>query len=510
MSLRARLIAALIVLATAGLVTLAAVTYAEQRSFLLDRVDQQARDAQRPVSFALDGGGFLVPGIRRPPPLIRGIPGQPQPLAPPTQPGEGDDGGGGSGPQGLPRGTVGQLRNSRGTVVKKTAVRSYGDVALPAPNLPAKIPVDQPITVGSKGGSGLRYRVLAEPTHDRPGFTTVVALPLREADATLDRLLRVEGLVILCVLLLLGGLAWWVVRLGLRPLDRMGETADAIAGGDLSRRVSPATERTEVGRLGLALNAMLGQIEKAFAERQASENRLRQFLADASHELRTPLASIRGYAELFRIGAARKPADTEKAMGRIEDESARMGALVENLLTLARLDQVPEVARKPVDLSALARDAADDARAIAPDRDISLRGDEVMVLGDASQLRQVLGNLVRNALVHTPAGTPIELGVQREDGAGVFTVQDHGRGLPSDDSDVLFERFWRADPGRERGRAGAGLGLSIVAAIVEAHGGRVTAANAPGGGALFTITLPAAGGDTEPAAPAARAAEAPA
>jgi two-component system OmpR family sensor kinase len=296
-----------------------------------------------------------------------------------------------------------------------------------------------------------------------------------------------------------------VVRLGLRPLDRMGDTAGAIAGGDLSRRVSPATERTEVGRLGLALNAMLGQIEKAFAERQASESRLRQFLADASHELRTPLASIRGYAELFRIGAAREPADTEKAMGRIEDESARMGALVENLLTLARLDQVPEVARNPVDLVDLARDAADDARAIAPERDIGLIGeqDAVTVLGDQSQLRQVLGNLVRNALMHTPGGTPIELSVRRGPaGDAVVEVRDHGPGLPTDDTYALFERFWRADPGRERGRGGAGLGLSIVAAIVDAHGGRVAAANAPGGGASFTITLPAAGTDTAPVPPA--------
>src|SRR2546423_3446163 len=237
---------------------------------------------------------------------------------------------------------------------------------------------------------------------------------------------------------------------------------------------------------------MLGQIEKAFAERQASEKRLRQFLADASHELRTPLASIRGYAELFRIGAARKPADTEKAMGRIEDESARMGALVETLLTLARLDQLPEVARNPVDLTQLARDTADDARAVAPDRDVNLEVDDsVTVLGDQSQLRQVLGNLVRNALTHTPAGTPIEISVRRGGARdAVLVVRDHGRGLPTDDTDALFERFWRADPGRGRGRAGAGLGLSIVAAIVEAHGGNVKAANAEGGGAVFTIILP--------------------
>src|SRR4051794_16013226 len=484
MSLRTRLIAALIVLAAAGLVTLAAVTYAEQRSFLLDRVDQQARDAQRAVNFELVGpdGGPGIPGARfrlPPPPLLRGV----GPGPPPDQ--------GGSGPQGLPCGTVGQLRGPLDRVIRTTSVRTYGENSLPAPKLPASIPLEKPITVGSQG-SGLRYRVLAQPTHDHPTLTTVVALPLREADATLDRLLRVEALVIGAVLLLLGALAWWVVRLGLRPLDRMGETAGAIARGDLSRRVSPATERTEVGRLGLALNAMLGQIEKAFAERQASESRLRQFLADASHELRTPLASIRGYAELFRIGAARKPADTEKAMGRIEDESSRMGALVENLLTLARLDQVPEVARKPVDLTALARDAADDARAVAPDREVRLReGDgAVTVMGDASQLRQVLGNLVRNALTHTLPGTPIDLSVTNGAAAAVVEVRDHGPGLPTDDTDALFERFWRADPGRERGRGGAGLGLSIVAAIVAAHGGSVKAANADGGGAVFTISLP--------------------
>jgi two-component system OmpR family sensor kinase len=482
-SLRTRLIAALIVLAAAGLVTLAAVTYAEQRSLLFERVDQQAHEAQRAMSFALAGS----PGR----PAFGGRP----PLAPPPPGRDGDGRGpdGGSGPQGLPRGTYGQLRDSTGEVLASTTVRSYRDDALPAPKLPETLPLREIITVGSRGGSGLRYRVLAEATHDRAGATTVVAVPLREADATLDSLLRVEALVIGAVLVLLAALAWWVVRLGLRPLDRMGETAGAIAGGDLSRRVEPATERTEVGRLGLALNAMLVQIEKAFAERQASENRLRQFLADASHELRTPLSSIRGYAELFRIGAARKPADTEKAMSRIEDESERMGALVENLLTLARLDQVPEVARRPVDLAVLAGDAADDARAIAPDRSITLRAAApVTVLGDASQLRQVLGNLVRNALVHTPAGTPVELSVDIVGDEAVLEVRDHGRGLPTDDTDALFERFWRADPGRERGRAGAGLGLSIVAAIVSAHGGQVRAANAEGGGASFTIGLPAA------------------
>jgi two-component system OmpR family sensor kinase len=272
----------------------------------------------------------------------------------------------------------------------------------------------------------------------------------------------------------------------------MGETAGAIAAGDLTRRVSPADERTEVGRLGLALNAMLGQIERAFSERQASEERLRQFLSDASHELRTPLTSIRGYAELFRMGAAADPDDVAKAMARIEDEAARMGALVEDLLALARLDEMPQTARVPVELAPLVRDAADDTRAAARDREVTVTidGDHV-VRGDAAQLRQVLANLTRNALTHTPPATPIELSLTGRNGTVRIVVRDHGPGLPAGADANVFERFWRSEGGRERGRAGAGLGLAIVAAIVDAHDGRVSAANAPGGGAQFVIELPA-------------------
>ena len=246
--------------------------------------------------------------------------------------------------------------------------------------------------------------MIAQPDRFGDGVL-VAAVPLTEVDETLQRLLVVEGLVLGGVLLLLGAAAWVVVRVGLLPLDRMGHTAGAIAGGDLSRRVSPTDPRTEVGRLGIALNAMLDRLEQAFAERQASEDRLRRFIADASHELRTPLASIRGYAELFRMGAAREPDDVARSMERIEDEAARMGVLVEDLLTLARLDQVPDVPHVPVDLGDIARDAVDDARATAPDRAIELRLDPPAgVTGDPHQLRQVLANLLRNALVHTPGG----------------------------------------------------------------------------------------------------------
>ena len=252
------------------------------------------------------------------------------------------------------------------------------------------------------------------------------------------------------------------MRVGLRPLDAIGVTAGAIAAGDLSRRVDHAEPRTEVGRLGLSLNAMLARLEEAFAERRASEERLRRFLADASHELRTPLASIRGYAELFRIGAAARPEDVAKAMSRIEDESARMGVLVEDLLALARLDEVREQVREPVDLAALAADAVDDARAVAPDRAIELVASDgaIVVDGDAGQLRQVLANLMRNALVHTPAGTRIEVSVTARDGAATLAVRDFGPGLPTDDPEravrSLLARRSRPRPRARRRRPRAG------------------------------------------------------
>jgi len=298
----------------------------------------------------------------------------------------------------------------------------------------------------------------------------------------------VTGAVVLSALVLL---ALLIVRLGLRPLERMGATAEAIAAGDLSQRVSPATPRTEIGRLGLALNSMLAQIESAFAERTRSEQRLRRFIGDASHELRTPLTSIRGYAELLRRGAQRSPEDAELARRRIEEEATRMGVLVDDMLLLARLDQGRPLDREPVDLRAIVRDARADALAVAPDRPVSVAAPEpVVVTGDDMRLRQVVGNLVRNAVVHTPPGTPIEIGVARRDGRAVVRVADHGPGLPADVAARVFEPFFRGDPGRSRDRGGSGLGLSIVAAVVAAHRGSVRVAQTPGGGATFEVELP--------------------
>jgi two-component system OmpR family sensor kinase len=463
MSLRARLIVGLLALATVGLVVLAAITYAEQRNFLLDRVDQQARD------------GINVAGR----PFGRG-----------PRPGfdRGDRPPGG----GLPADAIFYQRDPSGATIAWSFASPYSESSRQkAPALPQDLTTDKLVTIKD---DGQRYRVLAEPSDE--GGTYAVAIPLHDVDQTLNRLLLVEGLVILGILVAIGALAWWLVRIGLRPLDRMGVTAGNIAAGDLSHRVDETSPKTEVGRLGLSLNRMLDRLEEAFTERQASEDRLRRFLADASHELRTPLASIRGYAELFRIGAAREPADVEKAMTRIESEAARMGVLVEDLLTLARLDEVRDVIRGEVDLTRLAGDAVDDARATAPDRAIDLYAEgRAVVQGDPSQLRQVLANLLRNALVHTPERTSIEVTVRREGADAVeLEVRDHGPGLPQDGThpaDAIFERFWRAEAGRERGRAGAGLGLAIVAGIVGAHGGTVHAADAPGGGARFTVRLPA-------------------
>jgi two-component system OmpR family sensor kinase len=477
-SLRVRLVLGLLILAALGLLLVGGVTYAEQRSFLFTRIDQQAQSATAVVSRALDQAGFAGG------PSESGPPGRV-----PGDHGGGPRGGGADATANLPPGTYGQRRTAAGQVMGHI-ILSYGETPLPAPRIPAGLAPGQLVTVDSVTGAGPRYRVLAERDMDNTAMT-VVAVPLREVDQTLHRLLAVEAIVIGGVLLALGLLAWLVVRLGLRPLDRMERTAEAIAAGDLSRRVSPATPRTEIGRLGLALNTMLERLQQAFTAREASEQRLRQFLADASHELRTPLASIRGYAELFRMGAAADPQDTRKAMRRIEDEAARMGILVEDLLTLARLDAVRETVHEPVELFPLARDAVDAARVRAPQREITLHGDpSATVHGDPHQLRQVLDNLLRNAIVHTPEGTPVDVRVGRDPDGCRLEVRDHGPGLPPGDPQGLFERFWRAEAGRERGKGGAGLGLAIVAAIADAHGGAVTAENAPDGGARFVVSLP--------------------
>lgn len=364
------------------------------------------------------------------------------------------------------------------------------------------------LAVPSRAGEGvsplLSLRQEASPSPDAepdaaPGHATVaVAVSLEAMDSTVDRL-RVVGLVagslLLAVLAVVGGVA---IRAGLAPLRRVEETAAAIAAGDLTRRVpEPGAPGTEVGRLTRSLNGMLTQIEQGFAARQESEARMRRFVADVSHELRTPLFGIKGFSELYRMGGT----DAEAALARIESESGRLARLVDDLLLLAALDEPEGVAAAleptPMDLRTLAADAKHDFAALDPSRPITLTGPDggpaasAPVLGDEARLRQVVSNLVGNAVTHTPAGTPVRVGVGTVGAEAVLVIEDSGPGLSTEEAARAFDRFYRADASRARTTGGAGLGLAIVRSIVTAHGGRVEICPAPGQGAAFRILLPA-------------------
>jgi two-component system OmpR family sensor kinase len=478
LSLRTRLVLLLVALAVVGLAAADFASYRALHNYLYDRVDQQLESAVVPVSTFLAhraGEGEAAAGLAGP------------------GPGEGGPGGPTPGGSHLPDTAYGQLR-SDGEVVAHTNSNFFGE-EVPVPQVPSNLEAAaspemiSPVTVGERGGGSEQFRIAA--VEFEGGIESIVAVPLGDTNATLSHLALIELVVSAAILIALGLAAWWLVGVGLRPLRWMGEVAGQIAAGDLSRRVEPDNDRTEVGRLGRSLNAMLVQIEAAFAERAAGERRLRRFLADASHELRTPLASIRGYSELYRLGAARDPAEVERAMSRIESESARMGGLVDDLLTLARIDEVREPAREPLDLRELLEDARDDARAAAPERQITLNPTgPVATRADGDALRRVFGNLLRNAIVHTPEGAPIELTLETTEARAIVRVRDHGPGLPPGDPNAVFERFWRDSDSRGRDDGGAGLGLAIVAALVNAHGGSVEAASPADGGALFTVRLP--------------------
>jgi two-component system OmpR family sensor kinase len=372
---------------------------------------------------------------------------------------------------------------------------------------------NQPSTVPSADGR-TDWRVM---TGDLPGgYTLVVATDLEGDQAAIRKLVSTEVIVGLIVLTVLGVAGYVLVRNSLRPLAEVESTARAIAAGDLSRRVPEGDERTEVGRLSTSLNGMLSRIEAAFRAQQASEeqargseHRMRRFVADASHELRTPLTSIRGFAELYRQGAVRSDEDVRRLMERIEAEGARMGLLVEDLLLLARLDQQRPLTFAPVDLAAIAGDAVHDAKAVQPDRPIALHLDESLtdvpvVRGDEGRLRQVVGNLVTNALTHTPAGTRVTVTVAEapdDPGVLVLRVADEGPGMDDADAERAFERFYRADASRNRSAGGTGLGLAIVSSLVAAHGGSVGLDTAPGKGAVVTVRLPRSGPPEPPPVP---------
>jgi two-component system OmpR family sensor kinase len=357
--------------------------------------------------------------------------------------------------------------------------------------------------VQCRPGQPPTYSTCADPGPQATGFVVIVAQPLSAIAGTLGRLLDVELAVTGAALVAALLLGWWLVQIGLRPLRAVERTAAAIADGELDQRVPGAGANTEVGRVARALNVMLGRIETAFGERDAteadlreSEGRMRQFVADASHELRTPLAAISAYAELFERGASSRADDLERVMTGIAGEAGRMGHLVEDLLLLAHLDEGRPLVRQPVELVALAGEAAQTARTVAPGWPVTLTAREpVEVTGDAARLRQVLDNLLSNVRAHTPAGTTTELGIARDADSAVITCADNGPGLGTESADRVFERFFRVDPSRSRQHGGAGLGLSIVDSIVRAHGGTVTARARVGGGVTFSVRLPLDGTD---------------
>jgi two-component system OmpR family sensor kinase len=493
----------LVGIVAAGLVVSDVVTYTSLKSFLGTRLNQQLQAARGPVAHALEEcyqageSPFTPPGVNSTCHLNLNEAAQ------------------------VPSGTYGELRDPTSGAPLAWTCFSPGDHASSSPLLPSPLPVssgDQRATsfsVSKTGCGAHTYVAVASDTTsfiNGQTFVVVVAVPLTEEDQTLSHLLLVEGLVSLAVLIGLGALSWWVVRRGLRPLDEMTTTAGAIASGDLSQRVPHTESHTEVGRLGVALNVMLSEIEVAFAARAASEERLRRFLADASHELRTPLTSIRGYAEIFDRGARDRPEDLATSMRHIRSEANRMSELVDDLLLLARLDRERPLAHEQVELTTVAVAAVDAARVQAPDRTVTFTPrPPVVVTGDANRLRQVIDNLLANAINHTPAGTAIDVGVAADGTTALLTVADHGQGIDAADRDHIFEPFHRADPSRARATGGVGLGLAIVSAIATAHGGGVGVDSEPGSGATFWVRLPlvrtevtppaAAGGEEAPPPP---------
>lgn len=460
MSLRTRLLLGLLGLVSVGLVASDFITYRFLQSFLMDRLDEQVQAAVDPVASRLSAGERRSPPLNRTP---------------------------------IPGGTYGAVVDNDGNVQLSRPFGYEGEdlESLPQPKLTVgDLGRREPFTTPAVERTAPGFRVVVVPLSSTANL--VVAVPMNDVVQTLRRLVLIELVTTAAVLAGVGGLALVVVRAGLRPLEDIGRTAGAIAEGDLSRRVERAEPATEVGRLGLSLNAMLSQIQSAFEARQASEDRLRRFVADASHELRTPLTSIRGYAEMFRRGASERPEDLTTSMRRIEEESARMGVLVDDLLLLARLDQGRPLDHRPVDLNRVAADAVADARAVEPERAITLETSSAgaVVLGDELRLRQVAANLLANARQHTPPTAAVRVGVRRENGSVVLEVADDGPGLLPEEAAKVFERFYRADPSRNRNQGGTGLGLSIVAAVAAAHGGRARVESVPGEGARFWVELP--------------------
>ncbi|TMK49808.1 MAG: HAMP domain-containing protein [Actinobacteria bacterium] len=485
MSLRLRLLTGLAALVVLGLGVFGTVTYLSVNHFLLNRLDSQLSDAARALTgtdaarLRIAGGGGLGGG-------------------------PGPDGPGGNGSDET------SARNAAGPELFVEFVHPDGSAFEPvratsdpggvAPQLAPVVAAmatgrggDRPqartfTTSAAAGGGSERVAVL--PMNGGAIVVTASLQPIRD---TLWRLLVVELAVGLGVLVLTGGLGLALARQATRPLEEIAATADAIAAGEMDRRVPAGRSGSETGRVARALNTMLTQIQDAFRRRDDTEARLRTFVADASHELSTPLTSIRGYAELFHRGLQDRPEDLAKALRRIESEATRMGVLVDELLTLASFDAGRPLGRDPVDLRAIAADAAADLRAVDPARPVDLDAAQpVIVVGDEARLRQVAANLVSNVRRYTPPGTPVTVRAHRQDGVGLLEVADSGPGMTPDQAARVFDRFFRVDKARSRAMGGAGLGLAIVASIAEAHGGQATVKTTVGEGTTFTVAIPLA------------------
>jgi len=491
-TLRRRLVVTIVAVVAVGLVAVDLVVLTSLHSFLYGRVDSQlttaAREAAGAVNRATDAGRPLS---------VADVRGRVSPDV-----------------------YVLLLDPSGATVLAAPSGSRFRSD--PVPHLPRPLPVrplsdavdlDHPalayrpaasaLTVGSTQRNGRNQRASPGPDYrllavSVPGHTLVVATRLDSVTATLDSLQEVLVGFTVGLLLLLMVVIAVIVRRGLRPLEDMSRQADAIAAGDLGRRVHPDDGTTEISRLGRALNGMLAQIEVAFAHRAGSEERLRSFLADASHELRTPLTSIQGYAELLRRDALPDEAARDRALQRIEQEAARMGVLVGDLSVLAREGEGPAPTLERVDLAGLVAAVVEDARMIDRGRrlDLDARG-PVPVLGESARLEQLVHNLVGNALGHTPAATAVEVRVAAEDGQAVLVVRDHGPGLDPDQAQHVFDRFYRG--GSTTRDSGSGLGLFIVASLARTFGGEASVVSEPGEGAAFTVVLPLApdGGPAE-------------
>ncbi|TNY37400.1 sensor histidine kinase [Thermomonospora catenispora] len=446
MSLNARLVAGLLAVTGAGLLILGAVSALVLRGYLLDRVDAQLEAARKRAVIRLVRPGLPAEGPAPARYVVVGV--RPD----------------------------GEIRVYSGTVLD------------PSPVLEELRRTD-PAALARRAASGGPFDLggaRAVARRDRTGTVVVVAAPLQEIDAAVRRLVLTE---LVTGAALMAGLALasrWLIARGLAPLDRMAATAQAVAtGGDLRARMPVKRPDSEVGRLAVAINVMLDRIAEAFAARARSEQRLRDFAADASHELRTPLTTIQGYAELYRHGALE---DLPDAMRRIEEAAGRMNRLVGELLELARLDRDAGLQPAPTDLVALARDAVADAQAVGADHPVTLRApDELVAEVDQARIRQVLANLLTNVRDHTPPGTAAEVRLARRADEVVLEVEDRGPGMAPQDAARAFDRFHRAS--RTSGK-GTGLGLSIVEAIATAHGGRATLWSAPGKGTRVRIELP--------------------